>query len=228
MGAPMELHIRHISKTYPYGRQALTGVTLTVAPGMHVLLGPHGCGKSTLMRIIAGEEDADEGGVHLDEGEVLLVTGHATAEDIVERVALTGPTVVLVDEPAAGLGAEERAHLLDVLLEMGKDHIVLFATHNVEDVSERCTRMAIMNEGRIVFEAEPRRAIGELRGRVWSRVVSTEALPKVEREYAVISTTFQAGHPFVRVYSNTAPAVGFERDAPNLEDVYWSALAGRL
>ena len=224
----MELHIRNISQAYPGGAQALADVTLSVPVGLSALLGPHGAGKSTLMRIVAGCQSADRGRVELDEGRILLLQGMATADEIVDRFVMEDPSVVLVDEPAAGLGAAERARVLDVLRKLGEDRIVLFATHDVKDVSERCTRMAIMNRGRIVLEAEPCRAIGELHGRVWSRIISTEALPKVEREYAVISTTFLSGHPLVRVYSNTAPAVGFERDAPNLEDVYFSAVAGLL
>lgn len=41
----MELHIRHISKTYPNGVQALKDVSLTIPLGMYGLLGPNGAGK---------------------------------------------------------------------------------------------------------------------------------------------------------------------------------------
>ena len=42
---------------------------------------------------------------------------------------------------------------------------MLLSTHIVDDVSELCTRMAIINEGRILLETEPQRAITDLRRR---------------------------------------------------------------
>ncbi|HQE91412.1 MAG TPA: ABC-F family ATP-binding cassette domain-containing protein [Anaerolineae bacterium] len=45
----------------------LDNVSLTLNPGEHVgLIGPNGCGKTTLLRIITGQETADGGSVHRD------------------------------------------------------------------------------------------------------------------------------------------------------------------
>lgn len=67
----MELHIRHLSKTYPNGVKALDDVNLTIARGMFGLLGPNGAGKSTLMRTIATLQEADSGSILLGELDVL-------------------------------------------------------------------------------------------------------------------------------------------------------------
>ena len=56
-----------ISKTYPDGTHALAGLSLDVAAGeILVLLGASGCGKTSLLRIVAGLEDASRGTVRLD------------------------------------------------------------------------------------------------------------------------------------------------------------------
>lgn len=55
----MQLTISNLSKTYPYGTQALKGIDLVIQQGMFGLLGPNGAGKSSLMRTIATLQEAD-------------------------------------------------------------------------------------------------------------------------------------------------------------------------
>ena len=144
-------------------------------------------------------------------------------------VALLGdPKLMIVDEPTAGLDPAERVRFLNLLSELGESSVVLLSTHIVADVSELCTKMAIIDRGEILLEAEPLRAVEDLRGRIWRRVISKAELPTVEREHAVISTKLLAGRTVVHVYCDTSPAAGFEPAAPDLEDVYFSAMAGRI
>src|SRR5688572_32190908 len=81
-------------------------------------------------------------------------------------VALLGnPKLMIVDEPTAGLDPAERVRFLNLLSELGENSVVILSTHIVEDVSELCTKMAIIDEGKILLEAEPLRAVDELHGR---------------------------------------------------------------
>jgi ABC-type multidrug transport system ATPase subunit len=144
-------------------------------------------------------------------------------------VALLGdPTLMIVDEPTAGLDPAERVRFLNLLAELGEHSVVILSTHIVEDVSELCTRMAIIDRGEILLEAEPLRAVDELRGRVWRRVVSKGELPALAREHAVISTKLLAGRTLVRVYADEMPGAGFEPAEADLEDVYFTAMAGHV
>jgi len=144
-------------------------------------------------------------------------------------VALLGnPTLLIVDEPTAGLDPAERVRFLNLLSELGEHGVVILSTHIVEDVSELCTRMAIIDRGRILLEAEPLRAVADLHGRIWRRVVDRSALHAVEREHAVISTRLLSGRTVVRVHALAVPGDGFEPAEPDLEDVYFCALSGRI
>ena len=67
-----------------------------------------------------------------------------------------------------------------------------------------------------------------LRGRIWRSVLSKAELPRLEREHAVISTKLLSGRTLARVYSEADPGPGFERVEPDLEDVYFSAMGGRI
>ncbi len=66
-----QLKIQNLSKTYPNGVKAITGLSLHIGQGMFGLLGPNGAGKSTLMKIIAGLEQADTGSIVLNDVNIL-------------------------------------------------------------------------------------------------------------------------------------------------------------
>jgi ABC-2 type transport system ATP-binding protein len=140
-------------------------------------------------------------------------------------VALIGnPKLLIVDEPTAGLDPAERVRFLNLLSELGENSVVLLSTHIVEDVSELCTRMAIINKGEILLEAEPARAMNDLRGRIWRRVIAKAELPAIEQAHAVISTKLLGGRTVVHVFSDGLPGAGFEPTEADLEDVYFSAM----
>lgn len=142
-------------------------------------------------------------------------------------IALLGnPKLMIVDEPTAGLDPAERARFLNLLGELGENSAVLLSTHIVEDVSELCSRMAIINEGKILLEAEPQSSMLELRGLVWQKIADKGSLPQLEREHKVISTKLLGGRTVVHVYSTEDPGNGFETVEPDLKDVYFSTMAG--
>ena len=144
-------------------------------------------------------------------------------------VALLGnPKLLIVDEPTAGLDPAERVRFLNLLSELGETSVVILSTHIVEDVSELCTRRAIINRGRILLEAEPMQAMDDIRGRIWRRVIAREELPAVQRDHGVISTTLLGGRTVVHVYATSSPGPGFEPTAPDLTDVYFSTMAGHI
>ncbi|GAB3168550.1 ABC transporter ATP-binding protein [Telluribacter humicola] len=142
-------------------------------------------------------------------------------------VALLGnPKLMIVDEPTAGLDPAERVRFLNLLSELGENSAIILSTHIVEDVSELCTRMAIINKGEILLEAQPLQAIRELNGKIWRRLIEKATLPELERTNNVISTKLLSGRTIVHTYSQEAPGPDFEPVEPDLEDVYFSTMAG--
>ena len=139
---------------------------------------------------------------------------------------LGGPSLIIVDEPTAGLDPAERVRFLNLLSEIGEQAVVILSTHIVEDVAELCSRMAIIDRGEILLEAEPAAAIAALRGRVWTRVVAKAELPALEQLHKVICTKLLGGRTLVHVYAESSPGPEFERAEPDLEDVYFSVMAG--
>jgi ABC-2 type transport system ATP-binding protein len=142
-------------------------------------------------------------------------------------VALIGdPRLIIVDEPTAGLDPAERVRFLNLLSELGQNAVVILSTHIVEDVSDLCQRMAVIESGRILLEAEPLRAVEALRGKVWRRQVDRDELKRMEEALPVILTTLVAGRNVVHVYGDAAPDASFEPVEPDLKDVYFTAVRG--
>jgi ABC-2 type transport system ATP-binding protein len=140
-------------------------------------------------------------------------------------VALLGrPQLIIVDEPTAGLDPAERLRFLNLLAELGQQAVVILSTHIVEDVSELCSRMAIINRGEIRLEAEPLGAIAALRGRIYQRAVERAELQAFSDRYSVISTKLLAGRTVIRVLADAPPGDGFDHVEPSMEDVYFAAM----
>ncbi len=142
-------------------------------------------------------------------------------------VALLGnPRLLIVDEPTAGLDPAERVRFLNLLSELGENSVVILSTHIIEDVSELCTSMAIINKGTILMEAKPDEAIAGFRGKIWRKLVDKDALNKLAQEQQVISAKLLGGRTVVHVYSVENPGNGFEQLEPDLEDIYFSTMTG--
>ena len=141
----------------------------------------------------------------------------------IAQALLGNPQLIIVDEPTAGLDPGERVRFHNLLAEIGENVIVILSTHIVEDVSDLCSRMAIISHGRVLAEGEPSRRIADVEGKIWRRVIDKGELPLLQNDHAVISTRLAAGKTVVHVFSEERPA-GFETVNPSLEDVYFSAL----
>jgi ABC-type multidrug transport system ATPase subunit len=142
-------------------------------------------------------------------------------------VALLGnPKLMIVDEPTAGLDPAERVRFLDLLSELGENSVVILSTHIVEDVSELCTNMAIINNGTILLETQPQQSVSALKGKIWRKLVAKNMLPGLQRDYQVISTKLLSGRTMVHIFSDLSPGDDFETVEPDLKDVYFTAMAG--
>jgi ABC-type multidrug transport system ATPase subunit len=102
--------------------------------------------------------------------------------------------------------------------------VVILSTHIVDDVSDLCSHMAILVNGRVRLEGKPVELIEQLNGRVWRKTVRKDAVAHYKESFAVLSTRLFAGETRIHIFSEERPEEGFERVATDLEDVYFSVL----
>jgi ABC-2 type transport system ATP-binding protein len=142
----------------------------------------------------------------------------------IAQALIGNPKLIIVDEPTAGLDPEERNRFNNLLAEIGQNVVVILSTHIVDDVTDLCSRMAIIADGRIVREGVPHDLIAGLAGRVWRRSVDRADLDAFRAEHEVISTRLSEGRTMVHVIADSSPGTGFERVDGTLEDVYFATL----
>jgi ABC-type multidrug transport system ATPase subunit len=143
----------------------------------------------------------------------------------IAQLLLNDPELIIVDEPTAGLDPSERHRFLNVLREIGTNHIVIFSTHIVDDVKELCTDMAIMNGGRILSHHTPNQAVKALKGQIWTKVIEREDLESNEEQFNIISSNFNQDNTLnIRVHGMERPDESFRAKEPDLADVYFVTL----
>jgi len=143
----------------------------------------------------------------------------------IAQALLSNPTLIIVDEPTAGLDPAERNRFLNLLGELSDDTIVILSTHIVEDVKELCTDMAIINKGEVLMQGHPLRALEDLKGKIWRKRVEKNETETYTSQLNVISNKLVSGKPTLQVLSDADPGFGFEQVEPDLEDVYFSYIS---
>ena len=67
----------------------------------------------------------------------------------------------ILDEPTDGLDPNQKQEVRNLIRRLGKDKVILFSTHILEEVDAVCSRAIIIDQGKIVADGSP----AELRGR---------------------------------------------------------------
>lgn len=143
----------------------------------------------------------------------------------IAQALLGNPSLLIVDEPTAGLDPGERNRFYNLLAEIGEQTIVILSTHIVQDVKELCTNMAVINEGQLLYSGTPSDAERTLDGKIFAKSIPKAELATYESEYQIISTKLVAGRPLIHIFQADGDcAEGFEPVAPDLEDVFFSKI----
>jgi ABC-type multidrug transport system ATPase subunit len=141
----------------------------------------------------------------------------------IAQALIANPELVIVDEPTAGLDPKERNHFHNILSEIGEDKIVILSTHIVDDVSDLCTDMAIINFGKVILQGSPLIETENLKNKIWRKIIKKDELDWYSGEFEVISSHLYMGDLRIIVYSDYELS-GFEQKEPDLEDVYFKTI----
>ena len=146
----------------------------------------------------------------------------------VAQAMLGNPSVLIVDEPTAGLDPAERQRFLDLLSEQAETKIIILSTHIIEDVRDLCTDMAVMGNGQVVARGAPETLIARIADKVWRKQVSKDEAATLKVQHNFLSSRHLSGGVIVSVLSDGSPGAGWEQADVILEDAYHAHLNGLL
>ncbi len=122
-----------------------------------------------LRKIKDGDDRVDEvlEMVHLEdrsEGYISKLSKGMRQRVGLAQAMLHKPEVLILDEPTIGLDPAQIIEVRKLIQEIGKDHTVLLSTHILPEAQQVCTRVLILNKGRLVAEDTPERLQSRLIG----------------------------------------------------------------
>ena len=149
-----------------------------------------------------------------------------------------GPEILFLDEPTSGLDVASARMIRQIVRELNGDGLTVFlTTHNMDEAEEMCSRVAIINEGRIVATDTPERLRSVMRSTQYLEVGLTggqvdvaelEQLPgtlRVSREGNRMRLYSETPGRLVTEVTRLAEVKGLEiahlcTRKPSLEDVF--------
>ena len=90
-------------------------------------------------------------------GDVIVsALSHGEQRQVEIAMALaTRPRVLLLDEPLAGMGAEESVRIVALLRELAQDHAILLVEHDMDAVFAVANTLTVMVNGRVLESGPP-------------------------------------------------------------------------
>lgn len=134
---------------------------------------------------------------------------------------LGSPSILIIDEPTAGLDPSERINIRNMIADLSKDKIVIYSTHIVSDIESVADEVILLKDGELVKSATSFELVQSIKGKVIEKIVSKDNLPDLRRSYPSNNIIQSEKGLRFRIVSDIKPE-DFEvvKENITLEDVY--------
>lgn len=140
---------------------------------------------------------------------------------LLAQALLGTPSIIILDEPTAGLDPNERIRFRNIVSKVAFDRIVIIATHVVSDIQFIANSIIILNGGRIEACGAPWELCDEIKGKVFEIQADEGDIPDIEKEFKIADMVKDRDGVRVRVVGDRVPyGYGYTEKEPSLEDVY--------
>jgi len=149
------------------------------------------------------------------------------------------PDIIFLDEPTTGVDPVSRRDFWKILASLLKQGITIVMTTPYLDEAERCTRVALMNEGKILITDSPENLKGLMKGRLieivptdirtsFALLKPSDAVREVQAFGDRVHIVVDDEEGFARVRTllerNAIHIIDFRTISPSLENIFISLL----
>lgn len=130
---------------------------------------------------------------------------------------INNPSLLIVDEPTVGLDPEERTRFRNMLVDMASDRTVLLSSHIVEDIAQTCYDVAILYQGKLLYDGTVSGLVQQANNKVWEYTSNNTPLLS---SILVTKTRISGSDIKYRVLTEEQPTEGAYQVSPTIEDGY--------
>ena len=118
---------------------------------------------------------------------------------------LGSPSLLILDEPTAGVDPRERIRIRSIISEISQDRIVLLATHVVTDVECIANQVLLMKKGKLVLSGSPEELIVSMKGKVKEKLCTPEEIAVYQKQYGFGSLLQRQDGQVLRLVGDRLP-----------------------
>ena len=138
----------------------------------------------------------------------------------IAQAELNNPSILILDEPTAGLDPKERVRFRNLISDFAKEKIVILSTHIVSDVSYIADTIFMMKSGSILLQEPMDSVTDSITGKVWELLVDERETAEYNNRFSVVNLHHENGKVRLRIVHDTAPSTDAINVPPSLEDLF--------
>ena len=138
----------------------------------------------------------------------------------IAQAEMNSPSILILDEPTAGLDPKERVRFRNLISDFAKEKIVILSTHIVSDVSYIADMILMMKRGSFLLQEGMSTVTDSIKGKVWELLVDEKAAAEYSRNFSVVNLHHENNMVRLRIIEEMAPREDAQIVDPSLEDLF--------